>query len=233
MAKKLSREGHRQRIRNSYIEAGMSGMQPHNILELLLTYAIPRRDVKETAYALLNSFDNDLGKVFSADINELESINGIGENAAVLIRLFGELPEFIEKSEKKNKAVINDYVSAKEYAKTAFAGCTDEEYKIICTNNSSKVISCDTLNFKKDKIGNVNPLEIIERMLRRQSATAILVHIKPHGNYLPDSFDNELILAVNDALVPLGMVINDFLIVGKDGTLSMSNDIRYMRYFNN
>ena len=82
-----------------------------------------------------------------------------------------------------NKAVINDYVSAKEYAKTAFAGCTDEEYKIICTNNSSKVISCDTLNFKKDKIGNVNPLEIIERMLRRQSATAILVHIKPHGNY--------------------------------------------------
>lgn len=82
-------EGHRERLRKRFIENGLQGFEKHNMLELLLFYAIPRRDTNELAHRLINSFGS-LSGVFNASFEELCRVEGIGENAAALIKLIPE-----------------------------------------------------------------------------------------------------------------------------------------------
>ena len=85
-------KGHRERLRQSYIENGPDGMHEHQLLELLLTYAIPRRDTNPIAHRLLDkSAFGSLWEVLSAGPKELMAVEGIGESAAVLLSLVGAM----------------------------------------------------------------------------------------------------------------------------------------------
>ena len=85
-------KGHRERLRQSYIENGPDGMHEHQLLELLLTYAIPRRDTNPIAHRLLDkSAFGSLWEVLNAGPKELMAVEGIGESAAVLLSLVGAM----------------------------------------------------------------------------------------------------------------------------------------------
>ena len=93
-------DGHRQRLKDTYKESGPSAMREHQLLELLLTYAIPRKDVNPIAHELINRYGT-LDEVLKADITELSKIDGIGENAAILISVCGAMRNIREKPKKR------------------------------------------------------------------------------------------------------------------------------------
>ena len=86
----LEREGHRSRMRNTYINGGMENAPDHNVLELFLSVIIPRKDVKELSYSLINTFGS-LEGVLNADVRDLMQVKGIGESTAVAISLIKDL----------------------------------------------------------------------------------------------------------------------------------------------
>ena len=127
--------------------------------------------------------------------------------------------------------MINDYISAKEYVKIHFSPPVKEELILICTNNADEVISCDTLLegslYKQD----LEPMTLVECAFRHQASSAILVHTKPRNGYNPSEKDTDMLMRASMLLKPLEINFNDYIIVAKNGSLSMSNDIRYVLYF--
>ncbi len=229
MSNTLSREGHRQRLRDNYVKNGIDSLQPHNILELILTYAIPRRDVKEAAYNLLNYFDNDLNSVFSAETEELCRVDGIGESAAILIKLFNDIPERAGAS--RVRETVNDYVSSKEYARENFKNAKVEQLVLVCTDNSDAVICGEIIAQGSFSCGEIAPVKIVDTALRNNAASAFFVHITPASDYMPDEGDSALATLAYRALSAFGIRLKDYIIVGRNGTFSMCNDIRYMSCF--
>lgn len=96
----LSREGHRQRLRDEFLNGGFESMPDYKLVELLLTYAIPRKDVKEISYELFNTFGT-LENIFNADVSSLTKVNGVGKNTAVLLKLHN----ILNKRVASNKSV--------------------------------------------------------------------------------------------------------------------------------
>lgn len=103
---KLSRNGHRQRMREVYLAGGMQNAPDHNLLELFLSIIIPQKDVKELAYALINRFGS-LEGVLNADANQLMTVNGIGQSAAVGIKMVVELNKRVANNRNKNVDNLN------------------------------------------------------------------------------------------------------------------------------
>ncbi len=232
MSRELSRAGHRQRARDSYIKNGLTGMPYHNIIELILTYAIPRRDVKEIAYRVVNHFGGDLEKVFSADVSELCKIDGVGENAAVLIKLFGDIPRRIYgAAEKQSGAVINSYTRVKEYVENNLSSLGENELRVMCLNNSSEVICCERLYGGADLKKDIEPLRIIEHALINKASSVILIRIKPDGAYKPEEDDVRCVSRLSKSMKHLELNFNDYVIIGKNGTFSMTYDFDYLKYF--
>ena len=117
--------GHRERVRKRFISEDLDNFSPHNVLELLLFYAIPQKDTNEIAHRLLNTFGS-LSGVFDAPIEELKNVNGIGENAAVFIKL---LPSACRRymDDKFGKAhTINSPEAAGKFLKPKYIGVMDE-----------------------------------------------------------------------------------------------------------
>ena len=98
-------QGHRERIREKFLNNGIDGFAEYEILELLLTYCIPRKDTKPIAKELLNKFKS-LDNVFKADLDKLSVIDGLGKNSVAFLKLIGDLPSIVYKDELKNKKLI-------------------------------------------------------------------------------------------------------------------------------
>lgn len=108
MKKELPHEGHRERLKNRFLTSSLDNFEPHNILELLLFYSIPRQDTNEIAHALLDRFGSLKG-VFDADFSELIKIKGIKENSATLIKLIPQISRAYM-FEEINKEKIFDHI---------------------------------------------------------------------------------------------------------------------------
>lgn len=227
MTKGISREGHRQRLRDSYIENGISAMPAHNVLELLLTYSIPRRDVKLNAYSLLNSFDGKLERVFDADFNELKETQGTGEHSAALIKLFREIFNRLESPH--SGVTLDNYIAKKDFASNILSDYDGECYMVLFAGNSGDVTSYITF---PQEAGSPPPnaKSIVEGVIKNNAAAVIIAH-KNSGNYYePQDSDIELIKSLADLFSVLKIRFDDYIMVGENGSLSLANDVRYYMY---
>lgn len=103
----ISRDGHRARIRAAYLQGGGDAMPDHQLLELLLSISIPRKDVKPIAYALINRFGS-LEQVFAAGAADLQQVPGVGEQTAVQILLVRDLNRRIRQNQNKPVKHLTD-----------------------------------------------------------------------------------------------------------------------------
>ncbi len=231
MKQELSRDGHRQRAKQQYVLNGIENLPDHNILELILFYAIPRRDVKDTAYALMNRFDGDISRVFRADIDELKEVDGIGENAAILISLFNDVSKLLTKSKNKEVKVLREYEESKEYVKNSLSELTNERVLAITLNNSCEIISCHTVSNGTVNCSAVEPKKIVEFAIKDNASYVILAHNHPSGSYMPSQNDVEFTKFISSTLKAINITLKDHIIVGDNGALSMNNDSRFISCF--
>lgn len=224
-------DGHRDRLRARFSEHGLDNFNELNALELLLFYAIPRRDTNEIAHALLACFGS-LEGVFLASERELLQVPGIGTNAAALIRLVPQLMKKSALSRPNRREAIMNSSDAGRYFIPRFMYEQDEVVYLLCLDAQKRVIKCAEMGRGVVNCVETSIRRIVETALKYKSSSVILAHNHPDGLALPSSEDDMVTKQVNTALALVGVSLEDHIIVAGDDFVSFADSgiMRLYRY---
>ena len=219
-------QGHRERIREKFLNNGIDGFAEYEILELLLTYCIPRKDTKPIAKELLNKFKS-LDNVFKADLDKLSVIDGLGKNSVAFLKLIGDLPSIIYKDDLKNKKLIDKEtlkISNKDillkYLRNKIGYEEIEKFYVLYLSSSNEVIE-----FEENSVGtldrsSVYPREIYKKIINLNAKSVILAHNHPSDNITPSKCDIELTNEIAKGLKNFGALLIEHIIITKNSYFS-------------
>lgn len=205
-------EGHRKRLRERYARSGMDDFAPHEVLELLLTYAIPRVDVNPLAHALIKRFGSVAG-VMDATEKELRDVKGIGPEAARFLKMLPEVFRHYQLANCDSKDTFDTVAKLGDYLRAKYTGVTVERVYLILLNNRLKLIDCITLGEGSVNCSSVTVRTIAEHAFRENAAAVVLAHNHPRGLAIPSGADLEVTQSVECALETIGVPLLEHLIV--------------------
>ena len=214
-------EEHRQRVKKRFIEEGLDSFEPHQILELILFYSIPRKDTNEIAHELIDRFGS-LSKVFEADITELCKIKGIGENSAVLLSIIPSLARIYSKDKLGDKPELDTSSKAGRYAINLFMGMQYECFYLIALDAQKRVIYAAKVHEGTIHEAPVYPRILVETALRHHANSVLLAHNHPGGSLKPSSADLEATKRIVNALNAIDISVVDHIIVAGDKYFSFA-----------
>lgn len=215
-------DGHRERLRARFAEHGLDSFNELNALELLLCYAIPRRDTNEIAHRLLDAFGS-LSGVFQASMQELTSIPGIGENAATLILMAPQIVKKAHVSKAKETKIIRNSTDAGNYLLPYFLDEQDEIVMMLCLDNKRAVICCREMGRGVVNCVDANIRRMVETALKVKTTTVIVAHNHPNGVALPSREDDNFTRTLYRSLGLLGITLEDHIIVANDEFVSLAD----------
>ena len=219
-------QGHRERIKEKFLKNGIDGFAEYEILELSLTYCIPRKDTKPIAKELLNKFKS-LDNVFKADFDKLSAIDGLGKNSIAFLKLIGDLPSIIYKDELKNKKLVDKEtlkISNKDillkYLRNKIGYEEIEKFYVLYLSSSNEVIE-----FEENSVGtldrsSVYPREIYKKIINLNAKSVILAHNHPSDNITPSKCDIELTNEIAKGLKNFGALLIEHIIITKNSYFS-------------
>lgn len=214
-------DGHRARMRARFAQAGLEGFAPHEALELLLFYAIPRRNVNPLAHHLIDRFGS-LGAVLDAQPEQLCQVEGISEASATLISLVAALARASEKERQAQRAVITNYRDAKDYCAHLFMGKTDEVLYAICLDAQGRVLrAVPAITGTIDEIA-IYPRTIVRTALWHEAHAVVLAHNHPSGVLEPSDADIETTALLREALGMVDIGLLDHIIYADGECMSMA-----------
>ena len=209
-------DGHRERLRTNFLENSLDSFNEVNSLELLLFYAVPRRDTNELAHRLLDRFGS-LYRVFDASYHELMEVEGVGENTAALIKLIPEIMRKSRVSETADIKVISSASAAGKYLVPRFLYQEIEILLLLCLDSCKRVIACAEIGRGVVNSVDANVRRIVETALKYRASSVILAHNHPGGVALPSVEDDATTGLVGKALSSVGITLADHIIVaGED-----------------
>ena len=208
--------GHRDRLRERFLESGPDALADYEMLELILFMAIPRRDVKPLAKDLLARFGGFAG-VLNAEIPELQRMDDLSENTIVALKAVQAAAHRLMKQEIIKKPILNSWSRLLDYCHATMAHEKREHFRVLFLNKKNELIADEV-----EQTGTVDhtpayPREIMKRALELSATALILVHNHPSGDPTPSDADVDMTLAIKAAAEPFGIVIHDHLVVSKNG----------------
>ncbi len=215
-------DGHRERLRQSFLEHGLSGMNDINALELLLFYAVPRRDTNELAHLLLQHFGS-LDGVFSASAEELCEVEGIGAYAASLLTLVPEIMKKSRLSKSREIRQIRSSDDAGEYLLPYFMNERDEVVYLLCLDSKRAVICCAEMGRGVVNSVDTSVRRIVEKALKVKACSVIIAHNHPDGLALPSREDDLFTKCLYNALETVGIRLEDHIIVADEDYISIAD----------
>ena len=215
-------DGHRERLRARFAEHGLDSFNELNALELLLCYAIPRRDTNEIAHRLLDAFGS-LSGVYQASMQELTSVPGIGENAATLILMVPQIVKKAHVSKAKETKIIRNSTDAGNYLLPYFLDEPDEIVMMLCLDNKRAVICCREMGRGVVNCVDANIRRMVETALKVKATTVIVAHNHPNGVALPSREDDNFTRTLYRSLGLLGITLEDHIIVANDEFVSLAD----------
>ncbi len=210
---------HRKRLRERFRETGFEGFRDYEALELLLTYAIPRKDVKPLAKKLIGKF-GDFQGVLDATYDEIVSSDGIGENAATFLSLLKGCAALYLKQNIKKKKQISGTTSLIDYCRAEMRGLKDEQFRAIFLNSQNEVIADEVIQEGTVDQSVVYPRKVMERALHYKASSMIFVHNHPSGSTKPSKQDIVITEVLRQAAQSLQIKVHDHLIISKSGYFS-------------
>ncbi len=211
--------GHRERLRERLTAGGLGVSADYELLELYLFRSFRMGDVKPKAKALLARFGS-LGAVLSASLPELMSVAGVGEVAALDLKLVHELAQRIGREPAQRRTVISSWSALLSYVRVALQHEAREHVRVLYLDRKNQLILDEATNQGTVDHAPVYPREIVRRALELSASSLILVHNHPSGDPTPSKADIEITQAVVAAAKPLGISVHDHLVVGRDGVVS-------------
>ncbi len=217
--------GHRQRMKERFIKHGLETFDDHNVLEILLFYAIPRGDINPLAHELMNRFGK-LSDVFDAPIEELKKVNGMGDNAAALIKLIPQISRryMISRAISQEDVYLTDSKKAGRFIVPYFYGAREETVYMICLDAKCKVLNCRIMFKGEVNSANVSMRKIVENALAYSATSVIMAHNHPSGIALPSKEDERTTERIIDALGAVDIVLADHIVVADEDFVSMADN---------
>ena len=213
-------EGHRQRLRDRFLQEGLDGFAPHNVLELLLFYAVPQRDTNELAHRLLARFGS-LSGVLDADFDELCQVEGVGANVATLLKLVPGLARRYLDDYDENGVVLATIEEVGTFLRPKFIGRNNEMIFLLCMDSRGGVVYGDFIAEGSINAAPMYTRNILEAAMRSHAVSVILAHNHPRGLALPSNADMLATRAVFDALTAAKIRLADHLIFAGSDYVSM------------
>ncbi len=211
--------GHRERLRKRFIQSGLQGFAPHEVLELLLTFAIPRRDVNPLAHRLIAHFGS-LHAVLQAAPEDLQAVDGVGEQASVLLSLMVPLMRAYRQSTDAPGKNLADTQDLMRYCEALLLGERYEQLYIIGLDTGHRLLACTHISQGDEGETAVYPRRIMAAVLRCGAAHAVLCHNHPQGSAQPSRADRDLTEAIARTLKDVSISLTDHIIVGNGETFS-------------
>ncbi len=216
-------DGHREKMRQRFLRGGLDAFADHEALELLLYYAIPRRDTNPVAHALMERYGS-LSAVLSAPAEDLQRVEGVGESAAVLLRLVAPLCRKARLAEAAGEErVLNSSERAGAYLLECFEGEKNEAVYQLCLDRKGKLLACKRLGEGSVASADVDIRRLVENAILTNATAVILAHNHPSGVALPSDGDYAATARVKDALGAIGIQLADHIIVADGDFVSMAD----------
>lgn len=223
--------GHRKRVREEFLEHGFSDATPaHKVIELLLFYGIPRQDTNEIAHALLDRFKT-VSAMLEASPEELMKINGVGENAAALIKLILPLCRLYQTDKLSTGKMPCTMDTICEFVIKKHFGYSNEVFAITTLNSKGAIIAFDILNYGDVTSVGVSTRSIIETVIKRKAVCVVMSHNHPNGNALPSEDDIAMTQRINTALKHINVKLIDHVIIADDDCVSLAQSQAYYQIF--
>ena len=215
-------DGHREKKRQQFLQHGLDSFADHEVLELLLFYAIPRKDTNPIAHALMDRFGS-LDAVLSAPVEELCRVKGVGESAAALLKLTPQVYRRSRIAAAERERVLNSSQRAGDYLLELFTGEPAEVLYELCLDRKGKLLACRRVGEGGVSSINVDLRKIVENALLTGASGVILSHNHPSGIALPSADDCAATVRVKEALKTVGLVLVDHIVVADGDYVSMAD----------
>ena len=212
--------GHRERLRERFHGAGPDALTDYELLEMALFAALPRRDTKPLAKALLAKFGS-FAEVIHAPVARLREIEGLGEASINQIKLIAAAAQRVAKSEVKQRAALSSWNDVIDYCRASMAFADKEQFRLLFLDKRNQLIADELQQTGTVDHTPVYPREVIKRALELSATALILVHNHPSGDPTPSQADIQMTKAIVDIAAPLGISVHDHIIVGKNGHASL------------
>ncbi len=215
-------EGHRERMKNRFMEQGLDVFDDHQALELLLFYSMPRRDVNPIAHELMTQFGS-LEAVFEAPAEELAKISGIGDGSICLLKLIPEISRRYMMDKSKFDNVLDTSAKAGAYLLPRYMYERDEVVYVVCLDAKCKILCCRELFRGINNSAEISIRKIVELALAKNASSVILSHNHTSGIALPSIEDEMTTKRIKAALETVSVTLTDHIIVASDDYISMAD----------
>lgn len=209
-------EGHRERMRERFFQHGLETFNEIEALEMLLYYAIPRKDTNPLAHALLDRFGS-LDYVLSASEEELCEVPGISERTAALLMMVPQITQLSEVNRANRIKDVTRTEDAVHFLIPRFRNQRREILLLLCLNSQKQITHVEVMNKGAVNYVTFDPRRVVEVALKRQAVSVILAHNHPDGPALPSKEDDSATSQVYRALNTVGINLYDHIIIaGED-----------------
>ena len=214
-------QGHREKMRQRFLKSGLESFADHEALELLLYYAIPRRDTNPIAHRLMERYGS-LTAVLSAPAEDLRKVEGVGESAAVLLKAAGQIGTRARLAEAAQNRPLSSVETVGAYLLERFAGETHEVVYELCLDRKGKLLACKRLHDGGAASAALDIRKVVENAILTSASTVILAHNHPSGIALPSDDDCAATTHAAQALQTIGVALADHIIVADNDFVSMA-----------
>ncbi len=213
--------GHRQRLRDRFLKVGLEGLAEHEVIELLLTLAIPRSDVKQPAKALLRRFGNLRG-ILDAPLDELRAVKGIGAVTPVALKIIRAAATLYLQQSAEGVEFSTNPERLADFWRMKIGALQDEVFEVAYLDSGLRLLRDGVERLEEGTIdrATVYPRRVVEAALRRGAAAVVLAHNHPNGDVNPSEQDRLLTRAIVLAAEAVQVRIVDHLIVSPDEVFS-------------
>jgi DNA repair protein RadC len=214
--------GHRQRLRARFLKGGADAMPDYELLELTLFAAVPRRDTKPLAKALLARFGS-FAEVIAAPSARLLEVTGVGESIVHHLKIVEAAAQRLAKTRVMGRPALSSWTALLDYCTAAMARAQNEEFRVLFLDRKNVLIADEVQNRGTVDHTPVYPREIIKRALELGASSVILVHNHPSGDPTPSKADIAMTRDVAAAAKALGITVHDHLVIGRAGHASFKS----------
>lgn len=212
--------GHRQRLFDRYANGGVDSFSDVELLELLLTYAIPRKDTNPIAHRLLDTFGS-LSAVFEAPQLSLQKVEGMTQRSATMLRLLPQSWKRYDLSRQSETKVFRTTEECGDYLVPFFRGLREERVRILCLDAKCKLLDCRELSQGSVNSAAMPIRRIVETALAVNATSVMIAHNHPSGIALPSTEDVEATHRLKEALANVDVILIDHIVVSDNDYVSM------------
>lgn len=209
----------KKRLKERFKAGSLDSFHNLEILELLLAYAAPGKDIKALAAALIQRFKS-FRAVFDASQEDLKSVPGMGENAALLIRLVKDMAGVYLRERLSGKDLIKNPKDVLDYLNLTLSGERVEKFLAIYLNSRNELLAIETLHEGTINQTVVYPRKAIEKAFKHNAKAVIFVHNHPSGDSTPSGVDRQLTKTLDRAALAVDILVHDHIIIGKSNHFS-------------